>query len=139
MKPVCVFAELLAGILLASCARHPGTVLREPQAGVVHTVNLATLSHGSLLETGRVYSAQVKRETTDGRISWWVQNPPMPPHYAVGFEWLDLSNVNTPREGLWTFVLKDIERWHHSSQGGEMGTFMASYKCNVLKIEDSRK
>ncbi len=139
MKLVCVFAALLGGVLLASCARHPGSALREPQANVADTVSLATLSDGSLLETGRVYSAQVKRETTDGRISWWVQSPPMPPHYAVGFEWLNLSNVDRPREGLWTFVVKDIERWHDSSRGGEMGTFIASYKCDVLKIEDGRK
>ncbi len=139
MKLVGVFAALLGGLLLASCARDPGTALREPQAKVADAVNLATLSHGSLLETGRVYSAQVKRETTDGRISWWVQNPPMPPHYAVGFVWLNLSNVNAQREGLWTFVVKDIERWHDSSRGGEMGTYIASYKCDVLRIEDARR
>ncbi len=139
MKQVCVFAALLGGVLLASCARHPGGALREPQANVADTVNLATLSDGSLLETGRVYSAQVKRETTVGRISWWVQNPPIPPHYAVSFEWLNLSNANTPREGLWTFVVRDIERWHDPSRGGPMGTFTASYKCDLLKIEDVRR
>jgi len=138
MKLARVYATLLAAVLLGSCAPHPGTSVRESQASV-DPVNLVTLSHGSLLETGRTYSAQVKRDTASGRTFWWVQNPPIPPHYAVGFEWLNLSNVNAPREGLWTFVVMDIERWHDPSRGGPMGTFTASYKCDVLRIEDARK
>ena len=139
MKLARVFTTLLSGVLLANCARHPETLAREAQASVNGTVNLTTLSHGFLLETGRMYSAQVKRETADGRTSWWVQNPPVPPHYAVGFQWLNLSNLNNPREGLWTFVVKDIERWHDPTRGDPMGTFTASYKCDVLRIEDARR
>ncbi len=139
MKTALLASTVLAGVLLASCARHPGSTIPESGASAESTISLGTLSHGSLLETGRTYSAQVRLETADGHATWCVQNPPIPPHYAVGFEWLNLSNVNTPREGLWTFVVRDIERWHDASRGGPMGMFTASYKCDVLRIEDARR
>jgi hypothetical protein len=139
MKLARVYTTLLSGVLLASCAPHPEPPARKSQATVNGTVNLSTLSRSSLLETGRMYSAQVKRETADGRTSWRVRNPPIPPHYAVGFQWLNLSNLNNPREGLWTFVVKAIERWHDPTRGDPMGTFTASYQCDVLRIEDARK
>ena len=139
MKLARVYTTLLFGVLLASCVRQSGTTAREPQARAGSSANLTTLSHSSLLETGRTYSAQVKRETTEDHTSWRLQDPPIPVHYAVGFQWLNLSNLNNPRAGLWTFVVKDIERWHDTSQGGPMGTFMASYKCVVLRIEDAPK
>jgi hypothetical protein len=139
MKVALLASAVLAGVLLASCARHPGTAISESRASGEGTVSLGTLSRGSLLETGRTYSGQVRLETTDGRASWCVQNPPIPPHYAVGFEWQNLSNVGNPREGTWTFVVKDIERWHDTSRGGPMGMFTASYMCDVLRIEDARR
>jgi hypothetical protein len=108
-------------------------------SGSTGLVNLATLMHSSLLETGRTYSANVKQDTASNGIAWMVQNPPIPNHYAVGFQWLNLSKLNNPRDGVWTFVVKDIERWHDASRGGPMGTFIASYKCEVVAIEDAQK
>jgi|SRR4051812_16077579 hypothetical protein len=139
MKLAPIYAALLAGVLVASCAQHPGASIHRSQASVDDTVNLGTVSPGSLLETGQTYSAQVKRDTAGGRSSWWVQNPPMPPHYAVGFEWLNLSNVSDPREGLWTFVVKDIKRWHDPKGGDPMGTFYATYECDILRIKDVQR
>jgi hypothetical protein len=106
---------------------------------VGNAVNLGTLPHGSLLETGRTYSVKVKLDTVAEKTYWSVQNPPVPHHYAVGFEWLNLSSVTNPREGMWTFVVKDIERRHDLSRGGPIGRFYASYKCEVLRIEDVEK
>lgn len=139
MKLAPLYAALFAGVLVASCARHPGTSIRGSQTSVDDTVNLGTVSHSSLLETGRTYSARVKRDTAGDCSSWWVQNPLMPPHYAVGFEWLNLSNVRNPREGLWTFVVKDIKRWHDPQGGDPMGTYYATYECDVLRIEDVQR
>ena len=139
MKPFCPCAILVVGVLIASCARNPGTVARVPSVSVGDAVNLGTLPRGSLLETGRTYSAKVKLDTVEEHSYWSVQNPPIPHHYAVGFEWLNLSNVSNPREGMWTFVVKDIERWHDAGRGDPIGTFHASYKCDVLRIEDVKK
>ena len=136
MKLAPLYSALFAGVLIASCARHPGTCIHGSQASVNDVVNLVSVSHSSLLETGRTYSAQVKRDPAGGRSSWWVQNPPMPPHYAVGFEWLNLSNVSNPREGLWTFVVKDIKRSHDPKGRDPMGTYYVTYECDVLRIED---
>lgn len=138
MKLAPVYAALLAGVLIASCARHPGININESPASAHDTVNLATVSHSSLLETGRTYSAQVKRYT-NGVSSWWlVQNPPVPPHYGVIFEW-NLSNATNPREGVWTFVVKDIKQWHDPKIGDPKATDYAIYECDVLRIEDVYK
>src|SRR5262245_18469659 len=139
MKRARAYIALLSGVLLVGCARNSGTTVRDAQATVNDTVELTTLSHGSLLEAGRTYSAHVKRELNEGRTTWCVQNSPIPRHYAVGFDWLNLSNLDNPRDGVWTFVVTDIERWHDPSRGGPMGRFTASYKCDVLRIEDARK
>jgi hypothetical protein len=139
MKSARLYIIVLVGVLIAGCARHAGTTKREDQAAVDGCSNIGTLPNRSLLETGRRYFAQVKREATDGHASWRVQNSPIPRHYAVEFEWLNLSNLNTPREGIWTFVIKDVERWHDSGRGGPMGLFVATYKCDVLRIEDAPK
>jgi hypothetical protein len=134
---VLLVAALAAGVLLASCARNE-PVRREPRMSNDAIPNVATLSRWSLLETGRVYCAQVKKERDEEHTNWWVQSPPVLPHYAVGFEWLNLSNINNPREGLWTFTVKSIERIHIPEEGS-MGLFVANYNCEVLKIEDPRK
>ena len=139
MKAALVSSALLAGLLVASCARHAVTSIHGSRVSVDDTVNLATVSYGRLLETGRTYSAKVKRDTTGDRSTWWVQNPPMPPHYGVRFEWLNLPNVTNPREGLWTFVVKDINRWHDPEGGDPMGTYYLTYECNVLRIEDVQR
>ena len=136
MKSFCLCAIFVVGVLTASCARNPGTVARTPSVSVGNAVNLGTLFHGSLLETGRTYSATVKRDKVEEHIYWSVQNPPIPYHYGVGFEWLNLSNMNNPREGTWTFIVKDVERWHDPGRDGLMGTFWARYKCDVLRIDD---
>jgi hypothetical protein len=139
MKPFCPWAMVVVGVLIAGCTGNPETAARKPNVSADNVVNLATLPHGSLLETGRTYSVQVKPDTVEKHTYWSVQNPPIPQHYAVGFEWLNLSNVSNPREGMWTFVVKDIERWHDPKRGGPMGTFNASYKCDVLRIENVEK
>src|SRR5258707_345874 len=112
MKPFCPFAMFVVGVLIAGCTGNSETAAREPNVSVGNIVNLGTLPHRSLLETGQTYSVKVKPDTVEKHTYWSVQNPPIPQHYAVGFEWLNLSNVSSPREGMWTFVVKDIERWH---------------------------
>ena len=139
MKLACSYATLLAGLLAAGCAGNPESTLNESKVRSDTIRSLASLPRSSLLETGRTYFAEVKRETAEKHADWRVQNPPIPPHYAIGFEWLNLSNVNNPRDGLWIFTVKDIERWHDPDNGGPMGTFLASYKCEVLTIKNAQK
>ena len=136
MKLLSPCAILAVGVLITSCALNPGTVAPTPTVRPDNTVNLGTLPYRSLLETGRTYSARVKLDKVEEHIYWSVQNPPIPHHYGVRFEWLNLSNVINPREGVWTFVVKNIERWHDPGLGDTMYTFHATYKCDVLKIED---
>src|SRR6185436_11197840 len=134
-----LYATLLAGLLFASCARNPESTLREPKVTANTILNLASLPRRSLLETGQRYSSEVKGETAEKQTTWWVQNPPIPYHYRVGFQWLNLSNLDNPHDGTWTFLVRDIERRHVPDKDDPMGRFIANYKCEVLTIKDMPK
>lgn len=119
-------------IMLAGC-----TKVETRSASVPDPSNHVSSRRGLLLDVGETYVAQVEQSVHEGHTNWMVKNPPMPHHYAVGFEWLNLADMKNPREGLWTFTVKDLERWHSEhSMGDPMGLYHAMYKCNVVKIED---
>jgi len=100
-----------------------------------NTITLDDDYHNELLEVGNIYAAQVEYKTFDGFGSWVLKNPPIPAHYGVGFKWINLSDFSGLRDGVWTFKVTEIERWHDPDKGNSMGRYFATYICKIIKID----
>lgn len=132
MRPLTVGAIAALALLAAGCA----SLDRRHDEQRRSAIDLRNVSRESLLEVGRVYVARVKRDPTDKDVHWSVQEPPIPQHYGVGFAWTNLSKFKDLREGLWTFVVESVDRWHESEGPNVMGTFYATYRCRLIRIDD---
>lgn len=98
---------------------------------------LELMSRYYMLEAGRTYQAKVIRRGEDKNAYWDVANPPSLRHYAVGFEWLNLKDIKNLREGSWTFLVRSVDRWHSDVEWSSIGLYSASYKCELIRIEDA--
>ena len=90
-----------------------------------------------LLEVGRTYQAKVNVQWGGKDVNWTVVNPPIPRHFAVGFQWTNLKGFKNLRQGSWTFLVRKIDRRHSKTVGSVMGTFHARYICELIHIEDA--